>query len=258
VIVAVALVHPTVPLFYAGYLVGGAVPLALYTVLLARAGWFAGVKTSGGEHRRTRRELVHESTKLFVGRLAMAMTYRLDRLILAALSSPEQLGYYAAAVALADVAILFPTAVSQLIWRRAATSELDPTSPEGVARLSLVAIAVAAATAVALAVLAPMVVRELYGARYEASVGPLRVLAFGSFFVAVWRIVATDLLARGHGRRFTTGACISLVVTVAGCAALIPRYGASGAAAASVAAYAVAAGLAVWWSTRHGVLRPRS
>ena len=251
----VALLRPEVPLFYLAYLFGVLVPAVIYAVPMKRWGWLSAASDSeAGESAR--RMLRNEATKLFVGRMAMAMTYRLDRVLLAALSSPEQLGYYAAAVAVADVAILFPTAVSQVIWRRAAQDEHggSPHRP-GILRPFLGAVAAAAVVALVVAAASEALVPLLYGAEYGAAAGPLRVLAFGSFFIAVWRILATDLLARGHGALFTTGACLSLAITVVGCAALIPRQGAVGAAVASLAAYVVAAGLAVHWSRQRGVLR---
>lgn len=258
----VAIAAPDVRLFYLAYLLGLALAACVYVVPLKRSGWLAFLGSesrsqSADDATSARRELRAEASKLFVGRMAMAMTYRLDRLLMAALSTPEQLGYYAAAVAVADVAILFPTAVSQVIWRRAAYDEHDPDAGQQLRILgpSLGAIAAAAVVAVTVAALSEPLVRVLYGVDYGEASRPLRILAAGSFFVAIWRVLATDLLARGHGALFTAGACVSLAITVVVCVASIPRYGAMGAAAASLGAYGVAAGLALRWSRRRGVLR---
>lgn len=256
IVAVVAVVDPRVPLFYVAYLVGGLVPGAVYAVPLGKAGWLTPhVDGTNDERTSVRKALYREATKLFAGRLAMAMTYRLDRLLLAALSTAGQLGYYAAAVAVADVALLLPTAVSQVIWRRAAHHEQGLEEQQRILAPSMGAIAATGAVAVLIAVLSEPVVRLLYGSSYLPAASPLRVLALGAFFIAVWRVLATDLLARGFGRLFTVGAVASFIITVGLCAALIPAHGARGAAAASLVAYIVAAGLAVRWSRQKGVLR---
>lgn len=249
-----AVLGPKVAWFYAAYLVGTLLPTLVYAGPLRRLGWFA-TTPRGDERMAARRALFSEATKLFVGRLAMAMTYRLDRLLLAALSTSRQLGYYAAAVAVADVALLFPTAVSQVIWRRAAQEEQGDESAERILAPSAAAVAVAGVVATVVAAAASPIVRLLYGNDYLPAVDALRVLAIGGAFVAIWRILATDLLARGHGRLFAIGACSSLAVTVVLCAVLIPSRGALGAALASLVAYGLAAVLAVQWSYKVGVLR---
>lgn len=256
VVLCAAVVRPTVTLFYIAYLFGMAVPAVLYLRLLGQGGWLAPATSTTEETAQARGELSAEARRLFGGRLAMSMTYRLDRLLLALLSQPAQLGHYAAAVSLADVAVLLPTAASQVILGRAAHHAQGARRRDEILRPTIAAVGFAVVVAIVMAVWSSTLVRWLYGRDYAAAAASLRVLAVGSVFIAVWRLLATDLLARGFGRLFTGGAVLSLVVTVVACAVLIPRDGAVGAAWASVAAYGAAAVLAVRWSLRHGVLRP--
>jgi O-antigen/teichoic acid export membrane protein len=109
--------------------------------------------------------------------------------------------------------------------------------------------AIAVASAAALALLAPFAVRVAYGRSFQPAAPVLAWLAVALVPMLTNNARQLYLYAAGHERTATVWSAVALLAQAAGCALLIPRFGAAG------AAFAIGAGEAVvWWPLRRSEL----
>ena len=179
--------------------------------------------------------------------------YRFDSFLVNAFGNATQVGYYAVAVSLAEVIWYIPTAAATVLAPHVAeASEGGADRATGsVGRIVLAATVFASA---ALAVLAPLLVNILFGARFAPSVVAIWLLLPGVVAISVGRILSGYLLGRNQQRVDLLATASGLVVTLILDVALIPRYGFAGAAVASSVAYTVTLLVNLFWVVRHSSL----
>lgn len=168
--------------------------------------------------------------------LATFTNARIDQVIMGLIASEASLGIYAVAVNAGEVALYIPGSVAialfPIIVSTAKDKRLELTLR--VARaLFLITLASIAAAALAGSALIPVV----FGHRYDGSVMPFLWLLPGALGFSIMAVFGTALVASGAPGRSSLGPTAALVVGVALDFALIPPYGADGAAAAATFAF---------------------
>jgi O-antigen/teichoic acid export membrane protein len=168
--------------------------------------------------------------------LAIFANARVDQVIMGLIASEASLGIYAVAVNAGEVALYIPgavaTALFPIIASTATENRLELTLR--VARaLSLIGLVTVAVGALAGSPLIPIV----FGHRYDASVVPFLWLLPGTLGFSAMAIFGTALVASGSPGRSSLGPSTALVVGIGLDLALIPRFGADGAAAAATIAF---------------------
>ncbi|HMD10845.1 MAG TPA: polysaccharide biosynthesis C-terminal domain-containing protein, partial [Marmoricola sp.] len=103
---------------------------------------------------------------------------------------------------------------------------------------------------VPLLLLAGPVLRLLYGAAFESGVRPAQVLLLGMLLSGASGVASGYLYGRGRPGLNSLGLGLGLVATVALDLALIPPYGALGAAVASSVAYLLGDAALVFFALR--------
>jgi O-antigen/teichoic acid export membrane protein len=171
-----------------------------------------------------------------VGGLITLLNLRLDFAILGAMAGPAVLGAYAVASKYAELLRLPGTALTWVFYPRLAG--LGETEAAATARRMIrpTLIGIAAA-AFPVALLTSPVMRLLYGAQFGAAVTPARVLLAGMVLAGASGVASAYLYGRGTPGLNSIVLGTGLVITVVLDVLLIPRFGASGAAVASTAAY---------------------
>ena len=166
---------------------------------------------------------------------------RIDVLLVNGYLNPAAAGFYSVALATAERAQTISDAAATVLYPRIA-AEADA---ERQARLTPVVVrTVLWMTIVLAAVLfsvAHWLVVLLYSHRFEPAVEPTEILLLSMVAMAVQRVFSADFGGRGRPLLNTYVAAVSLTVNVVLNVVLIPHYGISGAAWASVASYSVAA-----------------
>ncbi|HWC14343.1 MAG TPA: polysaccharide biosynthesis C-terminal domain-containing protein [Actinomycetota bacterium] len=188
------------------------------------------------------RELLRYGLPAHGGNLADVATFRLDSLILAATVGTIELGIYAVAINLAEVLLYVPASVAMVLLSTSAASD---DSTVLAVRAAVTATAISSVGAVAMIVLAPWVVRALFGPGFEASVLPLRILSVAMIGMGLRRVLTAELAARRRQALAAWVAVVTLAVIATLDVTLIPRFGAEGAAWASLVAYLLGGGLIV-------------
>lgn len=191
---------------------------------------------------------------LTLARLALVMgavqvvnliSYRVELYVLDRYRGIADVGVYSISVQAAETIWLIAGAI--------ATSVTAPAvrEPEGEAarlirRSALRGLAYSAGVAVVLALVAPSVIPALLGGAFSGAARPLAILLPGVVVYAPVTVLVVYLsVRRGQPRLSLAVSALGTIVTTAAALLLIPRYGASGAAAASTAGYAAGA-VAAW------------
>jgi O-antigen/teichoic acid export membrane protein len=217
---------------------------------LARAphGWW------GRPDRRLAREVVSYGFRGQVGGVMTLLNLRLDFALLGAMAGPAVLGTYAVASKYAELLRLPGTALTWVCYPRLAGQGATEAA-RSARRLTLPALGAVLLAAVPLLLLAGPVLRLFYGHDFDGAVGPARILVAGMLLAGAAGVASGYLYARGHPGRNSLAMGLGVLVTVVLDLLLIPRFGATGAAVASTAAYLVGDGLLVALMLHHSARR---
>ncbi|MGZ4783812.1 MAG: oligosaccharide flippase family protein [Oryzihumus sp.] len=185
-----------------------------------------------------------------LGNLLWLVNLRLDVLMLGALAGPATLGVYAVASKSAELMRLPANATNYVLYPRftrmeplAAAVEVRTLLPRACGLTVLATPVVAAVSVVAL----PL----LFGPDFRSAVGPACVLLLGLSVEGAAAVSSAYLCGRGRPGSNSLGMGLGVTVTLVLDLALIPRYGAMGAAAASSAAYLATTFLLTVLTLRH-------
>ena len=231
-------------------LAGIVLGLALADIAVAGFAWRAvarklgwrrlGLSRDHGWWGRPRADLAREvmgyGMRGQLGGLITLLNLRLDFLVLGALAGPAVLGTYAVASKYAELVRLPGTALTWVTYPRMAALTAAEAAAH-VRRLLLPALALVPLAVVPLLLLAGPVLRLLYGADFDSGVRPAQVLLLGMLLSGASGVASGYLYGRGRPGLNSLGLGLGLVATVALDLALIPTYGALGAAVASSVAY---------------------
>jgi len=184
-----------------------------------------------------------------VGGFVMLLNLRLDFVLVSVITGPTVLGVYAIAskyaellkvVTLAVTYVLYPKFAAQLATRALqAARSLIPTA--GLAT---------AAAVVPLWFAAPFVIPLIYGDAFRGAVTPAEIILFGLVLDGVAAVITALLYGIGRPGLNSIAMGVGLVVTLALDIALIPPFGAVGAAVASAVAYMSTTAVLIWFFWR--------
>lgn len=185
------------------------------------------------------------------------LNFRLDTFLVNIFANATQVGFYAVAVGLAETIWYVASAAATVLAPRVASAEAA-TSDITTGRVSRVVFATSLAGALALALIAPLLIRILFGSAFGPSVLAVWLLLPGIVTLSVARVLSSYLLGRNRLRVDFVASLAGLVVTLALDLALIPRYGFAGAAIASSLAYTTTLLVNMRWVVRNSSLTVRS
>lgn len=186
--------------------------------------------------------LLRECWPLVFAGLSVMLYMKVDVVMLGRMSGNDAAGIYSAATRLTEGFYFIPMIVASSIMpmlvraRDAGTR----TYMDGLFRLYLVMVRISLAIAIPLALLAPALIEVLFGSGYIESSGVLRIHVWAS--VAVFLGVASSqfLTLEGLQKLSLYRTLVGLAVNIALNLMLIPVYGASGAAIATLVSYFIA------------------
>lgn len=212
------------------HVVGSAI---LMVLAQRRAHWWSAplLPASAWKH------LVEYSITSYVGVTLQFLIQRIDVFLVSAFLGLRAVGLYSVAYGIAELLLLLPQRINSLYLPRIAADR----SPEGKSAevplsSSLVFVGTVAAAA-ALSLAAPWAIRFFYGGQFAPSVAPFLLLLPGVCGLAAGSIQSAYLSGVGRVKTIAQIAAAGLALNVALNLVLIPRYGISGAAAASSITY---------------------
>lgn len=185
------------------------------------------------------RLMLSYGARVQVGAIFSTLNYRLDVVVLQFFRPLSEVGYYVIAQIIAELVTILSSGFAVSILPLVASAGEGEDSESLTVRslrhhgiLSIVAI-------VANAFFGTAVIWWAYGPSYHAAIVPMLILLPGMWFLGTGTVITGDL--RGRARPGTASALsgLAVVVTVGLDLALIPPFGVTGAAVASVCAYTV-------------------
>jgi O-antigen/teichoic acid export membrane protein len=189
--------------------------------------------TFGAVHRWTR-ELVRQARQwgfqLFVGRVLSIGTYNMDVLMLGIWTNSRSVGFYALAGSLAAASGLPVAGMAAALFARMARATAIPRS------WLAIAFGVGLVCAIAAWALAEPIIRLFFSARYVQAAVLVLPLALAQLVRGVTDIFNTFLSGHGRGRDLRNAGFVLTGSNIAFNFALIPPFGAAGAAWASLLA----------------------
>jgi O-antigen/teichoic acid export membrane protein len=246
---AQASVTAVAPWLYAALLLalelgpGLTVNLAAYAWIVANAVWAAllvGASGRGIGLGRPDRPLLWESVRFgvraWVGGLARFLNFRVDQILMAYLASSAALGVYAVSVNASETLLYLPGAVATAFIPSLARTEPAGRSEHTLRVFRLTGL-LTIATIVVAAVLGPLLIPLAFGEDFRGSVVPFLLLLPGALGFAALRVFSGALVASGLPGRSSLGPAVALAAGVVLDLALIPPFGAEGAAAAATVAF---------------------
>jgi len=191
--------------------------------------------------------------RMWIGALSGVLLLRLDQAILAPLSSAVELGYYTLAVSIAEVPLLLTAAARNVLF---AADSSEPNAPRLAATARLVT-AICTLGAIGIAAMLPWALPWLFGEEFTPSLPVTLVLLVAMVAGTPGSLAGAGLSSRGRPGLRSTSLVIACVVNVALLAVLAPRWGAMGAAAATLVGSVVSANLNIVWLRRYFGVSPR-
>jgi O-antigen/teichoic acid export membrane protein len=246
---------------------GGGVRAA---IVAATAAWFAtaavALLTTRNEWRPFALEGLLDLLSLTLARLALVMgavqvvnlvSYRIELFLLDGYRGIRAVGVYSISVQAAETIWVIAAAIATSVTAPA-VHEDEQAAARLIARSALRGLVFSAGLAVVVGAGAPWVIPALLGDQFSGAARPLAFLLPGVVVYAPVTVLVVYLsVRRGQPRWSLAVSTIGLVVTTGAAVALIPRYGTTGAAAASTIGYTVAA-VAAWGFfarlARYGIL----
>ncbi len=174
---------------------------------------------------------------------------RVSFVLIGALLTSDDVGLFVVAMSIADVLLIIPNGISQVL--------LPQVAKDGHGRSTGPIVAMSTALGFlgvgAIFVFGQVGLATVFGERYGSAAEPLVWLGLSAVAVGAWKLLLADLAARGETAVRLRSALVSGVVVVVLNLALLPRFGLSGAgAAALVSSVCALAIVALQWRRTSG------
>ena len=205
-----------------------------------RAGVLIALSRRATQLGRPRRRLLGESIafglRLWVGSLARFLNFRTDQILTGFIASEAALGFYAVAVNASEVLLYLPSSAATALLPLIARTERERRAEETLRAFRSVVFVTAAGVAAA-ALLGPVLLPAVFGEAFQDSVEPFLWLLPGTFGFAASAVFSNALVGSSSPSLSSLGPMVSLIVGLALDLVLIPRFQATGAAAAATVAF---------------------
>lgn len=196
-------------------------------------------KQLGSKDRRARVGTWRYAASIWVGSLSGMLLGRLDQVVMIPLAGAKQLGYYAVAASVSELALVINHAVRDVTFATDSQSE-DARRLTMTARLSgALSMAVAAVASVTMWLWLPL----FFGDEFRPAAWPIVLLLLAAALGVPGSVAGAGLSARGRPGLRSIGLVIATVVNVFALLALVPPLGAVGAAIATLVGNVIAANI---------------
>lgn len=146
-----------------------------------------------------------------IGTISTIASSRLDQLLMPAVASAKELGYYAVAVTVAEIPLVLATLAARNSLQKAAKGA----SNTAIIRESLFFFGVCVLAVLAILVSAPVVTPIVFGSEFGPSVLPMQILAVSSLLTWISVVASSVLSGRGYPGMGSIISIVSLGATIA-------------------------------------------
>lgn len=197
-------------------------------------------------------QLLADSWPLMLSGIVIFIYLRLDQVMLGQMKGNHEVGIYSAAVRLSELWFFIPAAIGSSVLPSILKTKVvdEDLYSKRMQKLLTIMALLGYAVAVPMSFLSNQIMHIVFGGQFDAAGPSLAVLCWAGLFVSIG-VAGGPWLMAGDLMRFSLavtalGALVNVLVNLA----LIPVYGALGAAIASLISYAVAAFLGFFLLSR--------
>lgn len=199
--------------------------------------------------RRLSRNLVLYGLKTHTSAVSALVNERIDQLAISLLLGPAKLGLYVIAVTLTSAITLIGSSVGMVALPVIAHMKEEASRRDAGRNFVTLTLILGATVSAVTMVFTPQLIHLFFGDAFAGATTAARVLLVAAVFFSVNRVVGNILKAVNRPLDAGLAEIIAMAVTVAGLAVLLPTFGITGAAIASLLAYVVATS---WMAYRAG------
>ncbi|WP_158967152.1 polysaccharide biosynthesis C-terminal domain-containing protein [Paraglaciecola sp. L3A3] len=167
--------------------------------------------------------------------------YKIDVILLEKFSTLHEVGIYTKGAVIVEKLWEIPSLLGAIIFARSATAKNSKLFSYKVAQLLRICFVVIFIACIVFFVFSELIMTTMYGDEFLASSQVQRILLPGIFFMTILKVLNMDLAGRGKPWLALYAMLPSLVVNIALNWLWDEKYGANGAAAASMISYTVSA-----------------
>jgi O-antigen/teichoic acid export membrane protein len=195
------------------------------------------------------RPMLGYGAPLFVATLPHVLNVRLDQLLIANVQTADQLGIYAVSVSWAGLGLPLMGAIGSVLFPKLAALEREK-GRAGLGRSSRAGVVIASGIGIVIAVSAPVAVPLLFGESFAVPIVLPVLLAAATAILGVNGIIEEGLRGLGEPRSILVGELTGLAVTILLLFLLLPIWGITGAAVASLGGYGTVCFILAWRTRR--------
>ncbi len=183
------------------------------------------------------------------GTIFQYFNYRFDIFLVAYFLDPYSVGQYSIAILIAEAIWYIPNSISLALMPRVASSDTEAANyyTELSSRNTILLTSI---LSVLLFLASGWLIPFVFTEKFIASITALKILLPGIIALSLWKIIINSLVGRGFPQYKSYTSFFSFIVMISLDLILIPRMGISGAALATLIAYAISALLALFWFNR--------
>lgn len=189
------------------------------------------------------KSLLTEASPIIISGFSIMIYMKLDVIMLNRMIDSKASGTYAAAASLSECWYFLPTTISQALLPAILKAKQmgEEAYQSALSRLSSALIWLSVSIAIATTFLASFAVPTVFGEAYNAAITPLKIHIWAGIFASIGVANSGWFVTEGKQKLAALFTTVGAIANVALNYLLIPRYGTSGAAVATLAAYAIAA-----------------
>jgi O-antigen/teichoic acid export membrane protein len=189
--------------------------------------------------------------------LVIQLNYRIDILLLKALSTPAEVGIYSLGVSVAELLWQVPLAISIVVMSRSANATDQTAINQSTARLLRISMVFGLIISTFIILLAPWVVPLVFGEKFRDSILVMQTILPGILMVIFFRILSGQLSGMGRPEVALKAFIPALILNVILNYVWIPGYGANGAVMATNISYTLGSVIYLFAYSRISGMRVR-
>lgn len=188
-------------------------------------------ETEASELHKDDEGLFSYGIRVWIGALTGILLSRLDQVLMIPLSTAYQIGLYAVAVSISEVTLIFNSAVRDVLF----SAESVRSNDARLTRASRVSTLLTLIGSICVGVSSIWLVPLLFGPDFAGSVIVIEILLLGVLLGNPGSVAGAGLSARGRPGLRSAALAVAFLANLALVILLVPQYGATGAAIATLA-----------------------
>lgn len=195
----------------------------------------------------TNRQVLRFGAGIWVGTISGILLMRIDQVLMSPLAGAFELGLYAVAVSISELPLMVNSALRETAFTHLSDRGVRPAEVGDLSRVSTIIVLI---LCLAVGVVSPILVPLLFGRDFSASIPVLFILLTAVCLGNPGSLAGVALSSSGHPHLRSSALLVACVVNIALVLLLAPRFGAMGAATATLVGNLISSNIGIAWSIK--------